>query len=273
MLRYSFFIFLSISFLYGYNKSEVKVLPKNFLDTKIGTVENQMLITFPKPKIKKIEKKLEKLKKVIINDKKLIKKRPKKVPLSVAKKKKIYIDALAPAIQEVYKKLQKRYEDVLTYIQHGTHENILKKLRKEYKVDSNIELAKAIKPHPVSIALAQGAIESAWLTSRFAKDANNIFGVWSFNKNEPRIAAGGSREGKVIYLKKYNSLEHSVEDYYKSIAKSWAYDVLRERRIYINNPYELLPLFEKYSEKGMEYTKILAKIIKKNKFELYDIKD
>lgn len=270
MLRYSFFILLSISFLHGYNKAAVKLLPENFLDTKIGTVENQKLIKLVKPKV---EKKIEEAKKVVINDKKALKKRPRKVPLSVAKKKQAYVAALAPVIQNVYKKLQKRYNDVLTYIQHGTHEKILEKLRKEYRVASNMELVKAIKPHPVSIVLAQGAMESAWLTSRFAKDANNIFGVWSFNKNEPRIAAGGSRENKIVYLKKYESLEHSVEDYYKSIGKSWAYDRLRETRLYINDPYELLPFFEKYSEKGLEYTKILAKIIEKNNFVLYDIKD
>lgn len=268
MLKYSFLIFVLITFALG--KSEVVLLPKNFLDTKIGTVENQKLIT--EIEIKKEKKEDIKIKKVIINDH-AIKKRPKQVPISVAKKKKIYVDTLVPVVQKVYKQLQKKYEDVMEHIQKGTHEKKLKLLRQEYKVKTNEELAKAIKPHPVSIALAQGAIESAWLTSRFAKDANNLFGIWSFNKNEPRIPAGGSREGKVIYLKKYGSIEESVEDYYKSIAKSWAYDELREKRIYINDPYELLHTFEKYSEKGIEYINILSKIIKKNKFEQYDIKD
>lgn len=180
---------------------------------------------------------------------------------------------LAPIIQNVYQKLENKYIKVLGFVQNNTHKKELALLRKEYKVEDNIELLKAIKPHPVSIVLAQGAMESAWLTSRFAKDANNIFGVWSFNKNEPRIAAGGSRENKIIYLKKYTSLEHAVEDYYKSVAKSWAYDDLRENRIYTDDPYKLLPYFEKYSEKGLEYTKILAKIIKKNNFDKYDIRD
>lgn len=261
-----FFLFCLIFNTHIYAKSEVKLLPKNFLDTKVGTIKDQKLIkNIKKPKLKKIKK--------IVIDEQHIKKRPKKPPLSVSKKKEKYIKTLAPIIQKVYKRLQNKYNQVLNWIQKGTHEKDLAPLRTEYKVKTNIELVKALKPHPVSIVLAQGAMESAWLTSRFAKDANNIFGVWSFSKNEPRIAAGGSREGKVIYLKKYNSLEHAVSDYYKSIAKSWAYDELREKRIYITDPYELLPTFERYSEKGLEYTKILGKIISKNNFTQYDIKE
>jgi Bax protein len=264
MLKYNILIPFVISCsLYG--SGEVKMLPSNFLDTQIGTIQNQKLITTLPKKIKKVEPK-----KVVIHKEK---KRPKKPTVTVTKKKANFVNTLAPIIQKVYKNLENRYLEVLTYVQNKTHEQELAALRKEYKAEDNIELLKALKPHPVSIVLAQGAMESAWLTSRFAKDANNIFGVWSFNKNEPRIAAGGSRENRIIYLKKYNSFEHAVEDYYKTVARSWAYEALRENRIYTDDPYKLLPYFDKYSEKGIEYTKILAKIIKKNNFDKYDIRD
>ena len=267
MLRFSILsVLVASSVLYG--QSEVKLLPKNFMDTKIGTVENQKMITSLPKKPEELEK--GEPKKVIIHKEK---KRPKKPTVTVTKKKENYVNTLAPIIQKVYRKLENKYLKVLEFVQNNSHKKELELLRKEYKVDDNIALLKAIKPHPVSIVLAQGAMESAWLTSRFAKDANNIFGVWSFNKNEPRIAAGGSRENKIIYLKKYTSLEHAVEDYYKSVGKSWAYDALRENRIYTDDPYKLLPYFDKYSEKGIEYTKILARIIEKNNFDKYDIRD
>lgn len=265
---YFFLLFIATTTLFA--KTEVKLLSNSYLDTKVGTIKNQKLITFIQQSVTESVKK--EIKQKESTKVKKLKKTTQKRLSSVAKKKQNYVKKLAPIVQKVYKQLQKKYNQTLQWIQNNSHKKELQLLRKEYKVKTNIELIKAIKPHPVSIVLAQGAMESAWLTSRFATEANNIFGVWSFSKNEPRIAAGGSREGKIIYLKKYKSLEHSVKDYYKSIGKSWAYDKLREKRIYITDPHALLPTFEKYSEKGLTYTKILGKIIKNNNFEQYDIR-
>ena len=61
-----------------------------------------------------------------------------------------------------------------------------------------------LKTHPTSIVLAQAAIESGWGSSRFYKEANNVFGVWSYSENEPRIKAMEDREGKSVYVKKYD---------------------------------------------------------------------
>ena len=42
------------------------------------------------------------------------------------------------------------------------------------------ELLKRVNTVPPSLALAQGANESAWGTSRFAQEGNNYFGQWCF---------------------------------------------------------------------------------------------
>jgi len=128
----------------------------------------------------------------------------------------------------------------------------------------------ALKPHPISITLAQAAMESSWGTSRFFKEANNLFGIWSFNKKEPRIAASGQRGTKTIWLKKYSSVEDSVTDYYKNLGRSFAFKEFREEKMLSNNPYILVTKLDRYSEKGSKYGEELTSMMSYNKFLKYD---
>jgi len=190
--------------------------------------------------------------------------------ISVQEKKRRFRELLVPAVNEAYLELSNEYKKVSILIKTDEHNKKLENLRTKYKVQTNTELLTAIKPHPKSIALAQAALESAWGTSRFFKEANNVFGVWSFNKNEPRIAAGEKRGDKTIWLKKYISIKDSVKDYYLTLAKGRAFKEFRELKISTDNPYELVLKLDKYSEKGEEYANELTSVISYNKFNLYD---
>lgn len=254
----SFILVLISLFFTACDAQNVKLVEKSFFKTDIGTIVDKKLIV-PKKVINKKNKELKKPKQ-----------RLKHTLVSI--KKDNYKRVMVPIVTLVYKKLQEQYNNLKQDINNNKNKAFIEVLKKEYKAKNEEQLLQALKPHPISIVLAQGAIESAWLTSRFCKTANNIFGVWSFNKDEPRIAANSLRGDKVIYLKKYKTLKSSVEDYYKNIAKSWAYKKFRYLRTVTNNPYNLLPHMAGYSEKGEEYTKILRKIIKSNDFEKYDIK-
>jgi len=97
--------------------------------------------------------------------------------------------------------------------------DFLDALYKKYKTKDIRKLANRLKTHPVSIVLAQAAIESAWGESRFFKKGNNIFGMWSYNKNEPRIKALGNRNGKAIYVKKYANISDAIDDYFAVIGR------------------------------------------------------
>ncbi len=255
MKKYQYIFLLVTLFLFtGCNQEDVKVLKKDFLKTKIGTVEKQKFIT-----------------KIVVK-KPVKKKKVKKVNVSVKQKKQRFQDILVPIVTEVYNILQRQFEDVRRDISQNKNLQYIEKLKEEYKADSNEKLLQALKPHPISITLAQGAIESAWLTSRFTTSANNIFGVWSFRKNEPRIEATGTRGTKKIYLKKYKTFKAAVYDYYKNIAKNWAYVEFREKRVQTNNPYELTPYLGSYSEKKEAYIHTLNRMIEYNKFDRFDIK-
>ena len=61
----------------------------------------------------------------------------------------------------------------------------------------------------VVISVAQAALESNWGESRFAREANNFYGMIQTDKTEPHIKALGSN----ILLKKYGRKCESVADY------------------------------------------------------------
>ena len=132
------------------------------------------------------------------------------------------------------------------------------------------ELTKRLHLHPVSIILAQSALESGWGTSRFCREANNVFGVWSFNSSENRVASGIKRDQKTIYLRKYDSLIGSVIDYMFTIGRADGFKEFRDMRIISDNPYRLIWFLHRYSEKRLEYIVSLRDMIEHNDLSRYD---
>lgn len=190
----------------------------------------------------------------------------------VSQKKKDFYAMMIPALDVVYKELQEQYIEIDALIKNNPTDAKIALLKKRYKVDSNEELLIALKPHPKSIAVAQGAMESAWGTSRFYKDAYNIFGVWSFNKNDKRIAAGETRGTKTIWLKKYDNVTGSIRDYYLTMSRSKAFKSFKKLNFIKENqdPYLLVKKLDRYSEKGALYGEELASMISYNNFTSYD---
>ncbi|NOR58621.1 MAG: hypothetical protein GQ474_08880 [Sulfurimonas sp.] len=191
-------------------------------------------------------------------------------PMSVKEKKERFRSLIAPAVNNVYNELQTQYIDISKNLNNPKYTQKIEALKVSYKVKTDEELLMALKPHPRSIAIAQAAMESAWATSRFFNEATNIFGVWSFNKNEPRIAAGEKRGTKTIWLKKYASIEDSIRDYYKNISRSHAFKEFRKLKMKTDDPYKLVKKLDRYSEMRAKYGKELTSVIKYNKFYLYD---
>lgn len=192
------------------------------------------------------------------------------IEMTVQDKKERFASIIVPVVNEVYADLMEQYQEVAKAVQAGADDSGLEALRREYKAASNEELLMALKPHPKSIALGQAAMESAWATSRFFTEANNVFGVWSFNENEPRIAAGKKRGNKTIWLKKYPSVKASMQDYYRTLARGAAFSEFRKLKMETIDPYALVKKLDRYSEKGKEYGKELSAIIQFNEFNSYD---
>ena len=190
--------------------------------------------------------------------------------MTVQEKKQRFRGLLVPYVDQAYRELDQQYKEVAAATRTGTDTERIEKLKTEYRAATLEELLAALKPHPRSIVLAQAAMESAWGTSRFLVEANNVFGVWSFDKDEPRIAAGQQRGDKTIWLRKYDSIYASVKDYYRVLARGAAFKEFRALRVKTDDPYELVKKLDRYSEKGDEYGKELASMISFNKFSEYD---
>ena len=204
----------------------------------------------------------------------LYKKMPDLEPLEVTIKKKRFIDVMLPTIllaKEILKEKRSRVEE-LSQKSVLAHEDsvFLNGLFDKFKAKDINDLLFRMKSHPSSIVLAQAATESAWGTSRFCLEANNIFGVWSFNENDNRIAAGIKRGDKTIYLKKYDSLLGSVMDYFYTIGRGGAFEDFRKVRTTTDNPYRLIWFLTQYSEKRLNYVVILRNMLEHSDLEQYD---
>ena len=53
-------------------------------------------------------------------------------------------------------------------------------LTKKYRVQNGAELLRRVNVLPASLVIAQSAMESSWGASRFASEANNLFGMWTW---------------------------------------------------------------------------------------------
>lgn len=197
-------------------------------------------------------------------------------PADIRKQK--FIDVLLPAIMIYRHKLGQDREQVL-HISKKTNNKInwskedsllINNFFEKYKAEDIHELLNKMIPHPVSLALAQAALESGWGTSRFFKEAKNVYGIWSYNKNEPRIAASIGREGTGVYLKKYDTLMGSIEDYYQLLSRSSAYKDFQNCRVRSNNVFELIWYLKRYSEKRNQYVIMLRNVIVANNLTKYD---
>ncbi len=152
----------------------------------------------------------------------------------------------------------------------STGDNIwLDKLKKTYRTKEPDKLLLRLNDHPTSIVLAQAAIETGWGSSRFFLEANNAFGVWSYDKNEPRIKASEMRDGKAVYVKKYRSLIEAVDDYFITIGRG-PYTDFRKHRATTSNVTNLVNHLDTYSEISDEYVKRLHSVIDTNKLQKYD---
>jgi len=138
-----------------------------------------------------------------------------------------------------------------------------------YRASDINELRYKLEVHPVSIVLAQAALESGWGSSRFFAEGNNAFGIWSFDESHSRLEASGKRGTRSVYLKKYRALPWSVLDYYRTIARG-PYQAFRKRRELTDDPYELTPLLYNYSETRGEYVDKVMAVIEHAGLKKYD---
>ncbi len=128
---------------------------------------------------------------------------------------------------------------------------------------------------PPSLALAQAAMESGWGTSRFAQQANALFGEWTWNQEEG-ILPLGREDGKTHKIKSFEYLLDSVRSYMTNLNRHRSYGGLRDRRAELRTHNLVLtgaalaPALVDYSERGTAYVSDILSIIDYNDLDGLD---
>lgn len=193
--------------------------------------------------------------------------------LPVDEKKQKFFDMLLPSVLIAKHKLANLRREIarIDSLSERTSEEELwlQAMLERYRAENARQLMLRLRDHPNSLVMAQAALESGWGTSRFFREGLNLFGVWSFDENEPRMPAGETRGDCRVYVKRYPSLLGSVEDYFLTLGRG-PYSDFRRARTQVRDPLELAEHLENYSELGEEYVRRVALTIRSNDLDRYD---
>jgi len=162
---------------------------------------------------------------------------------------------------------------------NSKHFPTLLKLKKKYRIKSIFSLQEFLKKVdivPPSLALAQAAVESGWGKSRFVKEANNIFGHWTYGKKG--IIPQNRDEEKKHKIRIFSSLQNSIKAYMLNLNSNRAYHLFRQKRLELRQTNlpptgsKLSQTMENYSGIGKKYLKLLTTLITRQKLSRFDSK-
>mgnify|MGYP003676228495 FL=1 len=131
------------------------------------------------------------------------------------------------------------------------------------------ELLLRVDVIPASLVLAQAANESAWGTSRFALEGNNIFGQWCFEEG-CGIVPNRRVQGATHEVKSFDSIKASIEGYFRNINTHHLYVDFRAERARLRqlghrlDPIALVEGLERYSQRGENYIDEVQTLIQQN---------
>ena len=191
----------------------------------------------------------------------------------VKQKKAAFFDFMYPLVlAEAKKVLEER-----AIVEKGAPADRLTTICEKYSkncatidAEKKTALLKRVDVIPPSLALAQGANESAWGTSRFAKQANNYFGQWCYSKG-CGIVPARRNEGTKHEVRKFADAQGSVKGYIFNLNTGRVYAGIREHRVASRKAgktftgYELAEGLINYSERREEYVKEIQSMISYNK--------
>ena len=115
---------------------------------------------------------------------------------------------------------------------------------------------------PYEMIVGQAALESGWGTSRFAVEANNLFGIRTWSKDVPHLLPQGISKWPVWGVRSFSSKCDSVQEYVRLLNEHQAYVKFRETRKTSNDPIVLIKTLDKFSTTA-DYDKRVIRIINK----------
>jgi len=213
--------------------------------------------------------------------------------VAIAEKKSLFFRFLAPVVLYVNERIleDRAYAQTLLARQAAGEElaaddrEWLSELAADYEVpgagsgpldaERAAELLRRVDVIPPSLALAQGAVESGWGTSRFADVGNSLFGQWSWSGGiEPEEQRTDTHGDHRIAAFKTTTL--SAASYAHNLNSHDAYESFRRQREDLRKhglfPHgsELVATMVRYSERGEAYVHELKTIMRQNRLYAAD---
>ncbi|MFC1523245.1 glucosaminidase domain-containing protein [Thermodesulfobacteriota bacterium] len=211
--------------------------------------------------------------------------------LEVNEKKKAFFHSLLPVSMIALQEVEHERDALLQLIKKGGNDiknvdfipstvfwtslftpveiDFLTYLTEKYRTKTISGLLDRVNVVPVSLVLAQGAIESSWGSSRFAQEGNNLFGMWTWG--EKGIVPAGREEGQKHKIAVYPTILDSVRAYLLVLNRHNAYSNFRIIRRSTLDSAALAEGLLKYSQRRYEYVRDVKRVIKSNRLDRFDL--
>jgi len=205
--------------------------------------------------------------------------------------KQAFMNTLLPYIEQENGRLTRLRDNVVSLLDRleakvalsASERQQINKLAKRYRLDGSplenkqarAELLRKIDIIPASLALAQAANESAWGKSRFAQQANNLFGIWTYDQDKG-IKPLNREKGKTHLVRIFEDYAESVSYYMHTLNSHPAYRELRQLRHQLRasgqmiDGHKLAAGLERYSAKGQAYVDLIRSLIRQNQWAQLD---
>jgi Bax protein len=206
--------------------------------------------------------------------------------LAADERKQLFLRTLLPLI--LAENLEIRRERAVLQEAFGAssplpgRERQVRRIARRYKLDGDVHdpdvrarLLRRVDEIPPALALAQAANESGWGTSRFALEANNLFGLWTWDEDKglvPSERPAGARHR----VRAFPELRAAVRLYLHNLNTGHAYGELRRLRGQMRaagqplDPLALAAGLVPYSERGEAYVDDIRALIRGNALHLLD---
>ena len=96
--------------------------------------------------------------------------------------------------------------------------------------------------------IGQAALESGWGSSRFAKEAKNLFGIRVFKKDSPHLLPQGIKDWPGWGVRVFPSKCSSVVEYVRLLNEHPAYKKFRELREKTRDPIKIIKKIRKLED-------------------------
>ena len=173
-------------------------------------------------------------------------------------------------IEDIRGEIKLYHELVVPVIQTETKDEFVYSLNEciDYLYANEVPFENRV---PKELIIAQAAIETGWGKSRFANEGNNLFGIRTWNIDEPHLLPIPWTKWPGWGVKAYNSKCESVVDYLHILNNVHAFKELREARASGETDALILANYLSQYASKPTYVDLVKEIIQYNLRGVYEL--